>query len=229
MLPVIYNIINNLLYLFQISFHKLCCALNGPTGSSFYIGTRPLQDYKEVNSIVEIAVLMDEYKANCCIMRAPLNVKSADRLLHYTTFWKNMDEEMFFFDSSGEHKLEGPFPIYSEKQRMANIPCPKDKKAIFFTDFAVNRSISFFNIPMDPIRLQVSNETKIQLKENLDRLINTIFIEYLLLPQFGLTAPGMVDDYKIFSKNDSHGEETIFKDNLISVKPTTLRSHLTGK
>ena len=186
MLPVIYNIINNLLYLFQISFHKLCCALNGPAGSSFYIGTRPLRDNKEVNSIIDIAVMMDEYNANCCIMRAPLNETSRDRLLHYTTFWKNMDQEMFFFDSRGEHKLEGPFPIYSEKLRMANIPCPKDKKAVFFTTSAVNRSISFFNIPMDPIRLQVSNETKIQIKENLNRLTNTIFIEYLQLPQFGL-------------------------------------------
>ena len=52
---------------------------------------------------------MDHYKANCCIINAPLSEESKNRILHYSTFWKT-DNDMYYFDSY-DGCLEGPFKI----------------------------------------------------------------------------------------------------------------------
>jgi hypothetical protein len=51
--------------------------------------------------------------------------------------------------------------------------------------------------------------------------------QHLQLMDYGLNAPGR--NFKLFSKKANVLNEAIFKDNLISIKESTLRSALTGK
>ena len=168
---------------------------------------------------------MDRYKANCCIFNAPLSEESFDRILHYSTFWKT-DEDLYYYDSF-VGCLEGPFKISTDRRSAFQQPCPKNKHSLFFGKYAVNRSLSFFNIPMDPIRLEIDEDTKTRIQENLNDSTDKIFVQHLQLMDYGLYAPGR--NFNLFSKKENVLNETIFKDNLISIKESTLRSALTGK
>jgi len=169
---------------------------------------------------------MDHYQANCCIINAPLSQNSIDRILHYTTFWKT-DDDLYYYDSY-VGSLEGPFKISTLSRRNAfHQPCPKNKQSLFFgRKYAVHRSLSFFNIPMHPIRLQVYEDTKQRIQENLNEYSDKIFVQHLKLMDFGLIAPNR--HFKLFSNKENASNKAILKDNLISIKKSTLRSGLTG-